>query len=88
MRRAAAPSDQPTVAGGGKEKGHEGVASDKGSFMACGGRCFPPRLPDVGLAFVSEGSEVQILPGGPADPSGKDAVSLSLLRPNCKVRYE
>lgn len=39
MRKVSAPSNQPAVAGGAKEKGREGVAREKATDTARGGRC-------------------------------------------------
>jgi len=63
MRRVLAPGFQPAEAGGEKRKAMKELPLRKASFMACGGRGAPGYW-SVGPAFVSKGSEVQVLPGG------------------------
>jgi hypothetical protein len=67
MRRAVAPIAHAHRHGGTKEKGRKGFVPEKESFTACGGcilSALTPGYRTVGLAFVSDGSEVQILLGG------------------------
>ena len=79
-RRAEAPAfdERPHRCGGAKEKAHAGEGSLVGD--PCMGRgavlLNNPRLSDIGRAFVSAGSEVQILPGG--------SLSLSFVRAFCQ----